>query len=167
MENEELENSVVLKAEENETQSLQLIEREDVVKETGTEMLTRTTIQDKKVLFNIENGECDVKLNDIVGEEIEVTNIFMKRIESKLKEEELEINEETGEVIKDSKISVITILIDKENKKYVTASKIFAMSILNLIRTFGVDDIQKGIKIRIIKKSIKNSPNKALGFELV
>ena len=130
-------------------------------------MLTRTTIQDKKILFNIENGECDVKLNDIVGEEIEVTNIFMKRIESKLKEEELEINEETGEVIKDSKISVITILIDKENKKYVTASKIFAMSILNLIRTFGVDDIQKGIKIRIIKKSIKNSPNKALGFELV
>lgn len=162
MENEELE-----KNQETETQSLQLIEREDVVKETGTEMLTRTTIQDKKILFNIENGECDVKLNDIVGEEIEVTNIFMKRIESKLKEEELEINEETGEVIKDNKISIITILIDKDNKKYVTASKIFAMSILNLIRTFGVDDIQKGIKIRIIKKSIKNSPNKALGFELV
>ena len=165
MKNDELEISQEMQ--ETETQSLQLIEREDVVKETGTEMLTRTTIQDKKVLFNIENGECDVKLNDIVGEEIEVTNIFMKRIESKLKEEELEINEETGEVIKDSKISVITILIDKENKKYVTASKIFAMSILNLIRTFGVDDIQKGIKIRIIKKSIKNSPNKALGFELV
>ena len=165
MKNDELETSQEMQ--ETETQSLQLIEREDVVKETGTEMLTRTTIQDKKILFNIENGECDVKLNDIVGEEIEVTNIFMKRIESKLKEEELEINEETGEVIKDSKISVITILIDKENKKYVTASKIFAMSILNLIRTFGVDDIQKGIKIRIIKKSIKNSPNKALGFELV
>lgn len=165
MKNDELETSQEMQ--ETETQSLQLIEREDVVKETGTEMLTRTTIQDKKLLFNIENGECDVKLNDIVGEEIEVTNIFMKRIESKLKEEELEINEETGEVIKDSKISVITILIDKENKKYVTASKIFAMSILNLIRTFGVDDIQKGIKIRIIKKSIKNSPNKALGFELV
>lgn len=165
MKNDELETSQEMQ--ENETQSLQLIEREDLVKETGTEMLTRTTIQDKKVLFNIENGECDVKLNDIVGEEIEITNIFMKRIESKLKEEELEINEETGEVIKDSKISVITILIDKENKKYVTASKIFAMSILNLIRTFGVDDIQKGIKIRIIKKSIKNSPNKALGFELV
>lgn len=165
MKNDELETSQEMQ--ETETQSLQLIEREDIVKETGTEMLTRTTIQDKKVLFNIENGECDVKLNDIVGEEIEVTNIFMKRIESKLKEEELEINEETGEVIKDSKISVITILIDKENKKYVTASKIFAMSILNLIRTFGVDDIQKGIKIRIIKKSIKNSPNKALGFELV
>ena len=165
MKNDELETSQEMQ--ETETQSLQLIEREDVIKETGTEMLTITTIQDKKVLFNIENGECDVKLNDIVGEEVEVTNIFMKRIESKLKEEELEINGETGELIKDNKISVRTILIDKENKKYVTASKIFAMSILNLIRTFGVDDIQKGIKIRIIKKSIKNSPNKALGFELV
>ena len=37
----------------------------------------------------------------------------------------------------------------------------------NLIRTFGVEDIQKGIKIRIIKKSISNSVNKALSFELV
>ena len=91
----------------------------------------------------------------------------MKRIVSKLKEEDIEIDESTGEVLKDTKISVVTILLDKDNKKYVTASKIFAMSVLNLIRTFGIEDLQKGIKIRIIKKSVSGSNNKALGFELV
>ena len=116
---------------------------------------------------SVENGECDIKLNDIVGQEILVKNIFMKRIVSKLSQEDIEINEETGEIVNDKKVSVITILLDVDNKKYVTASKIFAMSILNLIRTFGVEEIQKGVKIKIIKKSVSNSANKALGFELV
>lgn len=135
--------------------------------DVGTMISTETTLQDKKEIFNIENGECDIKLNDIVGQEIDVRNVFMKRIVSKLKEEDVEIDETTGEVLKDKKISVVTILIDKENKKYVTASKIFAMSVLNLIRTFGIEDIQKGIRIKIIKKSLSGSVNKALGFELV
>ena len=135
--------------------------------ETGTLISTETTLQDKKEIFNIENGECDIKLNDIVGQEILVKNIFMKRIVSKLSQEDIEINEETGEIVNDKKVSVITILLDVDNKKYVTASKIFAMSILNLIRTFGVEEIQKGVKIKIIKKSVSNSANKALGFELV
>lgn len=135
--------------------------------ETGTLISTETTLQDKKEIFNVENGECDIKINDIVGETITVKNIFMKRIVSNLKDEDIEINEQTGEIVNDKKISVITILLDVDNKKYVTASKIFAMSILNLIRTFGVEEIQKGVKIKIIKKSVSNSANKALGFELV
>lgn len=135
--------------------------------ENGTLISTETTLQDKKEIFNVENGECDIKINDIVGETINVKNIFMKRIVSNLKDEDIEINEQTGEIINDKKISVITILLDDENKKYVTASKIFAMSILNLIRTFGVEEIQKGVQIKIIKKSVSNSANKALGFELL
>ena len=150
----------------NEEKALQLVESEGKT-DTGTEIMTRTTIQDKKEIFNLENGECDIKLNDVVGETIKVKNIFMKRIVSKLKDEDIEINEETGEVINDKKVSVVTILIDEDNVKYVTASKIFAMSILNLIRNFGIEEIQKGIEIKIIKKSVSNSVNKALGFELV
>ena len=135
--------------------------------ETGTLISTETTLQDKKEIFNVENGECDIKLNDIVGQEILVKNVFMKRIVSKLSQEDVELNEETGEIVNDKKVTVITILLDEDNKKYVTASKRFAMSILNLIRTFGVEEIQKGVKIKIIKKSVSNSVNKALGFELV
>ena len=151
---------------ENEKKELALLKSEGTT-DTGTEIMTQTTLQDKKEIFNIENGECDVKLNDIVGQEITVTNIFMKRIISNLKDAEIEINEQTGEVLNDKKVSVVTILIDKDGKRYVTASKIFAISIFNLIRTFGIEDIQKGIDIKIIKKSVTNSPNKALGFELL
>ena len=149
-----------------ETKELSLIKTKGET-ETGTLISTETTLQDKKEIFNVENGECDIKLNDIVGQEILVKNIFIKRIVSKLSQEDIEINEDTGEIVNDKKVSVITILLDADNKKYVTASKIFAMSILNLIRTFGVEEIQKGVKIKIIKKSVSNSANKALGFELV
>lgn len=159
MENEEMKN--------NEEVKELVIVKSKAETETGTLISTETTVQDKKEIFNIENGECDIRLNDIVGQEIEITNVFMKRIVSKLKEEDIELDESTGEVLKDTKISVVTILLDKDNKKYVTASKIFAMSVLNLIRTFGIEDLQKGIKIRIIKKSVSGSNNKALGFELV
>lgn len=151
---------------ENEKKELALLKSEGTT-DTGTQIMTQTTLQDKKEIFNIENGECDIKLNDIVGQEITVVNIFMKRIVSNLPDDEIEINEQTGEVINDKKVSVVTILIDKDGKRYVTASKIFAISIYNLIRTFGIEDIQKGIDIKIIKKSVTNSPNKALGFELL
>lgn len=159
MENEEMKNN-------EEVKELAIV-KSKAETEAGTLISTETTVQDKKEIFNIENGECDIRLNDIVGQEIEITNVFMKRIVSKLKEEDIEIDDATGEVLKDTKISVVTILLDKDNKKYVTASKIFAMSVLNLIRTFGIEDLQKGIKIRIIKKSVSGSNNKALGFELV
>lgn len=150
--------------EENQEMQLVKIKNEG---ENGAIITTETTIQDKKEIFNLENGECDVKLNDIVGETIVVKNVFMKRIVSKLSQEEIEINEETGEIINDKKVSVVTILIDEDNVKYVTASKIFAIAMINLIRTFGIEEIQKGVEIKIIKKSIKNSPNKALSFELI
>jgi hypothetical protein len=151
---------------ENESKELALVKAEGTT-EAGTQILTQTTIQDKKQVFNIENGECDIKLNDIVGENITICDIFMKRIISNLPEDEIELNEETGEVIKDKKVSVVTILVDKEGDRYVTASKIFAMSILNLIRVYGIEEIQKGVEIKIIKKSVSNSSNKALGFELI
>lgn len=150
----------------NEEKAVAVVKNESVT-ELGTKIQVETTIQDKKEIFNIENGDIEIKLNDIVGQEIVLKDVFMKRVESKLKQEDIEFNEETGEIITDTKISIITILVDEDGKKYVTASKIFAMSMFNLIRTFGVEDIQKGIKIRIIKKSISNSVNKALSFELV
>ena len=150
----------------NEEKAVAVVKNEAVT-ETGAKIQVETTIQDKKEIFNIENRDIEVKLNDIVGQEIVLKDVFMKRVESKLKQEDIEFNEETGEIITDTKISIITILVDEDGKKYVTASKIFAMSMFNLIRTFGVEDIQKGIKIRIIKKSISNSVNKALSFELV
>ena len=134
--------------------------------QNGTVMEVNTTVQSKKDIFNIENGECDVRVNDIVGEEIVITDVFQKRIIRKLRDDEIEVDE-NGEIKQDMKYSIITILIDEQGIKYVTASKTFAYAIQNLVNTFGIEEIQKGIKIRIIKKSISGSNNKALGFELV
>ena len=134
--------------------------------EKGTQMNIQTTITDEVKLFNIDDLECDVKLNDIEGQEIDIVDVYLKRIESKLKPEEVEINEETGEVINDKKVSVVTILIDKEGKSYVTASKFFASRLIKLIGVFGIEKIKKDIKIKIVKKQLENG-NKALTFELV
>lgn len=134
--------------------------------QNGTVMEVDTTVQSKKDIFNIENGECDVRVNDIVGEEIVITDVFQKRIIRKLRDDEIEVDE-NGEIKQDIKYSIVTILIDDQGIKYVTASKTFAYAIQNLVNTFGIEEIQKGIKIRIIKKSISGSNNKALGFELV
>ena len=134
--------------------------------EKGTQMNIQTTITDEVKLFNIDDLECDVKLNDIEGQEIDIVDVYLKRIESKLKPEEVEINEETGEVINDKKVSVVTILIDKEGKSYVTASKFFASRLIKLIGVFRKEKIKKGIKIKIVKKQLENG-NKALTFELV
>ena len=59
------------------------------------------------------------------------------------------------------------ILIDDNNKSYVTGSKMFTNQMMRYINMFGLGEFEEGLEIRIIEKSIKNSGNKALGFELV
>lgn len=123
-----------------------------------------TTITDNKVLFNLENS-CDYKINDCKGEVIRVKNVLIKVIETPLAEPE--INEETGEIIRDTEYKKVCILIDDNNKSYVTGSKMFTNQMIRYINMFGIQPIEEGLEIRIIEKSVKNSGNKALGFELV
>lgn len=122
-----------------------------------------TTIEDKKVVFNLENS-CDYKINDCKGEVIRIKDILIKIIETPLAEPE--INEETGEVIKDKEYKKVCILIDDQNKSYVTGSKMFTSQMIRYIGLFGIEAIH-GLEIKIIERAIKNSSNKALGFELV
>ena len=109
-----------------------------------------TSIKDEKVIFNLLNTECDFKLNECENKEINVKNVLIKVIETP---------SDTGEVI----FKKITILIDSDGKSYVTASKMFANQLMDFLQA----DIEKEFTIKIIKRSVKNSPNKALGFELV
>ena len=122
-----------------------------------------TTITDSRQIFNLEN-ECDYKINDCKGEIIRVKNVLIKVIERALPEPE--VNEETGEVI-DKEYKKVCILIDDNNKSYVTGSKMFTNQMMRYINMFGLGEFEEGLEIRIIEKSIKNSGNKALGFELV
>ena len=122
-----------------------------------------TSVSDTKVLFNLDSN-VDYRLNDCIGETIKVTDYVIKVFEKEMKDPI--IDEETGEIIKDKEYKRITILIDDEGKSYVTASKMFNIQFLKLISVIGTID-KEGIIIRIKNLPVKNSSNKALGFELV
>ena len=123
-----------------------------------------TTITDSKTIFNLENT-CDYKINDCKGEVIRVKDVLIKVIETPLAEPE--VNEETGEIIRDTEYKKVCILIDDNNKSYVTGSKMFTNQMMRYINMFGVEEIENGLEIRVVERAVKNSGNKALGFELV
>ena len=112
-----------------------------------------TSIKDPKLIFNLDNN-CDYKLNECKGQLLRVKDFLIKIIETPL---------ETGEI----EYKKITILIDDQNKSYVTASKMFTNQLIRYVEMFGIDSIKNGLEIKIIERPVKNSSNKALGFELV
>jgi hypothetical protein len=112
-----------------------------------------TSIKDQKTIFNLDNN-CDNKLNDCKGEMIRVKDFLIKIIETPIDEENVEYKK-------------ITILIDDKGKSYVTASKMFANELIRYIKMFGINSVNEGLDIKIIERPVKNSSNKALGFELV
>lgn len=120
-----------------------------------------SNINDKKRIYKIDNAN-SIKINDIKGKELDIKEFIIKTIM---------INpeyDEDGKIIKEYEEKLITILVDKEDKTYVTASKFFAHQLQEYIDYFGIDSIKNdGFKIKIIEKSVSNSKNKALGFELV
>ena len=135
-------------------------EMENVSSRSKTNVFT--TITDNKTIFNLENT-CDYKLNDCKGEIIRVTDVLIKVIETP----KTEVNEETGEVVDTTDYKKVCILIDDEGKSYVTGSKMFTNQMIRYINMFGIQDIEEGLEIRIVERAVKNSANKALGFELV
>lgn len=137
-------------------------EMEGVASRSKTNVFT--TITDSKTIFNLENT-CDYKVNDCKGEVIRVKDVLIKVIETPMAEPE--INEETGEVVRDTEYKKVCILIDDEGKSYVTGSKMFTNQMIRYINMFGIQDIEEGLEIRIVERAVKNSANKALGFELV
>ena len=128
-------------------------------------VFTSLDVTDTKAIFNLENKEADFKINDCVGQSIRMVDVYIKTFERKMKEPE--VDEETGEVVKDTEYKKVCVIIDDQGKSYVTASKIFTMEMMNYLALFGINNIHEGVEIRFINKSIKNSNNKALGFELL
>lgn len=158
--------------EENEIQAEEINEKEEISlatiqdfsamsKRTNTKMNAYTNITDQKKIFNLDS-HIDTLLNDCEGELIRVKEVLIKRFEKPMKEPV--IDEETGEIIKDTEISMSCILIDDNNKSYATGSKIFTIQMMRYLQMFGIND--EGFEIKIVKNKTDKG-NKALGFELV
>ena len=105
-------------------------------------------------------------INDCEGELIRVKEVLIKRYEKPMKEPV--VDEETGEIIKDKEFTMSCVIVDDNNKSYATGSKTFTIQLMKLLQMRS--RLNKGnepFEIKIIKKKIPNSGNKALSFELV
>ena len=131
-----------------------------------TRKRTYTTIDvtDVKTLYNLDNKDCDYKINDCVGQSLRIKDVVIKEFERDLEEP---VIDENGEVVQDKERKMVTILLDEQGNTYVTASKIFTLQMKRFIETFGVDIIKNGLEIKIVNKKVPNSNNKSLGFELI
>ena len=156
LENEELKNEEVALSNVQDFGSLQT--------QTDTISNIFTNITDKKQIFNL-NSNVDFLLNDCVGEKIRVKDVLIKRYLKPM--EEPVVDEVSGEIIKDKEMTMSTVLVDTEGKSYATGSKVFGIQIMQYLQMFATKQGFEPFEIMIIKKAIKGSSNKALGFELV
>ena len=91
-----------------------------------------------------------------------VKEVLIKRYKKPMKEPI--IDEETGEVLKDTETTMACILIDDNNKSYATGSKVFTIQMMRYLQMFGINE--EGFEIKIVKNKTEKG-NKSLGFELV
>lgn len=131
---------------------------------TERRYFTTIDLNDTKKLYNLDKGEITNLINDCEGQSIRVVDVLIKEFKHEL--EEPKVIEATGELI-DYEIKKVCILVDDAGEKYVTASKMFTNQMKDYINTFGVDTIKNGLEIKIVKKKVANSNNKALAFELI
>lgn len=134
-------------------------------KSTSTETEIFTNITDPKKIFNL-NSHVDSLLNDCEGESIRVKEVLIKRFRKPMKEPI--IDEETGEIVKDTETTFSCVLIDDTGKSYATGSKVFTIQLMQYLQMFnqGGRINEKGFEIKIVKNKTPNG-NKALGFELL
>lgn len=159
MENEEVVKSLAVNEETS------ILDFSNTRRNSDVEVTTFSNIKDKKKLFNLQS-HVDTMVNDCVGESLRVKEVLIRKFEKPLKEPV--IDEETGEILKDKEVNYSCVLIDDAGKSYATGSKTFIINLLSYLGDFeGSKELENGIDIKVVKVSVPNSPNKALGFELI
>ena len=103
------------------------------------------TEKEKKELFNALET-CDALLNDCVGQEIEIQDIYV--------EEKQVQDEETGEL----KNKFRTIIFDKSGQTYATGSYGIYNVMKKIVGIYGFPDTwEKPLKVKVAKRPIGNN----------
>lgn len=103
------------------------------------------TEKEKKELFNALES-CDALLNDCVGQEIEIQDIYV--------EEKQVVDEETGEL----KNKFRTIIFDKSGQTYATGSYGIYNVMKKIVGIYGFPDTwEKPLKVKVAKRPIGNN----------
>lgn len=100
------------------------------------------TNEEKKELFNALET-CDALLNDCVGQEISIKDVYC--------EEHEELNDEGVKVVK-----YRTILFDVNGQTYATGSYGIFNIIKKLIAIYGMPTWEEGIKVKVAKRPLGN-----------
>lgn len=102
------------------------------------------TEKEKKELFNALET-CDALLNDCVGQEIEIQDIYV--------EEKQVVDEETGEL----KTKFRTIIFDKSGQTYATGSYGIFNVLKKIVGVYGLPTTwEKPLKVKVAKRPIGN-----------
>lgn len=109
-------------------------------------------------LFNATES-ADVLLNDIVGQQIVIKDIYIEKNPIK------EVDDETGEVTFNG-VKYRTILFDDKGQTYATGSYGVYNSVRKMLDLLGVTLISKGIKVEVIKVPTNDGKQK-LSLKLV
>ena len=102
------------------------------------------TEKEKKELFNALES-CDALLNDCVGQEIDIKDMYV--------EEKQIIDDETGEM----KTKYRTILFDENGQTYATGSYGIYNVLKKIVQIYGLPaSWEKPLKVKVAKRSIGN-----------
>lgn len=101
------------------------------------------TEKEKKELFNALES-CDALLNDCVGQEINIKDIYV---------EEKQVMDETGEI----KTKYRTILFDENGQTYATGSYGIYNILKKIVQIYGLPESwEKPLKVKVAKRPIGN-----------
>lgn len=101
-----------------------------------------TKEKDRKELFNALET-CDALLNDCVGQEIAIKDVYC---------EEREVTDENGETRKKYR----TILFDVNGQTYATGSYGIFNIIKKLFVIYGMPTWEEGVKVTVAKRPVRN-----------
>lgn len=126
---------------------------------TNKEMFCTMDLEDKENMVALYNSlqECDVKINDIKGQVIEVVDVFVE------KKEVAERDEKTGEVVRDPETDEVvtktrfrTILFGSDGKTYVSAAYGVYNSLRQIIPIFGNPSKLNPIKVKVGTRKLRS-----------
>lgn len=144
---------------ETETNERALITQdESIFKSENKEMFCTMNLEEKENTIKLYNSlqECDVKINDIKGSEIEIIDVFVE------KKEVPEREEKTGNVVTDSEGNIVTktkfrtILFGSDGKTYVSAAYGVYNSLRQILPIFGNPSKKNPITVKVGTKKLRS-----------
>ena len=144
---------------ENEVKERGLITQDDsIFGSANKEMFCTMNLEEKENMVALYNSlqECDVKINDIKGQTIEVVDVFVEKKEVAERDDAGEpiYDDETGEL--KTKTRFRTILFGTDGKTYVSAAYGVYNSLRQIIPIFGNPSKVNPIKVKVGTRKLRS-----------